>query len=68
MMTCCQNWKHYTARQINTALATSGHFWQPESFDHLVRSPEQFEYLRTYIERNPIVACLRQDEFRHYRK
>ena len=53
MRACCQNWKHYTSRRINDALGTSGQFWQPESFDHLVRSPEQFEYLRGYIEQKP---------------
>jgi len=68
MRDCCQSWKHYTARRINVALNQSGQFWQWESFDHLVRSAEQFEYLRGYIERNPIVANLRQGEFRHYRK
>jgi REP element-mobilizing transposase RayT len=68
MKTCCQNWKHYTARQINAALGESGHFWQVESFDHLVRSDGQFEYLRGYIERNPEAAGLRDGEYRHYRK
>jgi len=68
MKACCQNWKHYTARKINAALSQSGHFWQAESFDHLVRSPEQFEYLRAYIERNPIAARLTEGQFRHHRK
>ena len=68
MNVCCRNWKHYTSRRINDVLGRSGHFWQAESFDHLVRSAAQFEYLRGYIERNPIVAHLRRDEFRHYRK
>jgi putative transposase len=65
---CCQNWKHYTARRINRELGEVGHFWQAESFDHLVRSPEQFEYLREYIERNPTAAKLRVGEYRHYHK
>ena len=68
MKSCCQNWKHYTARQINDCQGQSGHFWQTESFDHLVRSLEQFEYLRGYVERNPIDAGLREGEYRHYRK
>ena len=65
---CCRNWKHYTARRIHEELGRRGHFWQTESFDHLVRSPEQFEYLRRYIERNPVSARLQPGEFRHYRK
>jgi REP element-mobilizing transposase RayT len=68
MKHCCQNWKHYTARQINRVQNQSGHFWQTESFDHLVRSPAQFEYLRDYIQRNPVAARLQPGEFRHYRK
>ena len=39
----CTSWKRFTARQINQELGTSGRFWQEESFDHLIRSPEQFE-------------------------
>jgi REP element-mobilizing transposase RayT len=68
MKSSCQNWKHYTARRINAALHQSGQFWQWESFDHLVRSAEQFEYLRHYIEQNPTAARLQPTEFRHYRK
>jgi REP element-mobilizing transposase RayT len=68
MKTWCQNWKHYTARRINEELRQSGHFWQPESFDHLVRGLEQFEYLRIYVERNAIVAGLSAGEYRNYRR
>jgi hypothetical protein len=68
MKDCCRDWKHYTARKINAALGLSGHFCQTESFDHLVRSPEQFEYLRGYVERNPAAAGLSEGEYRHYRR
>jgi putative transposase len=44
---------HYTAVKINRAIGSSGEFWQEEPFDHLVRSPEQYEYLRDYIRKNP---------------
>lgn len=64
----CRAWKHYTAFEINQHLTATGRFWQVESFDHLVRSPEQFEYLRNYIVRNPVVAGLRDAEYRLYRK
>jgi putative transposase len=62
----CKSWKHWTAARINDALGRSGRFWQVESFDHLVRSAEQFEYLREYIRRNPIVAGLKGKEYRYY--
>ena len=62
----CESWKHYTAVRINRALRRTGHFWQGESFDHLVRSPEQFDVLRRYIADNPLRANLREGEFLHY--
>lgn len=64
----CKAWKHYAAGKINRVLGTVGRFWQVESFDHLVRSAEQFEYLRTYIEQNPAAARLRDGEYRRYRR
>jgi putative transposase len=59
----CDSWLHYTAVQINRALGTKGKFWQQEPFDHLVRSPEQYEYLRTYIADNPKKAHLQPGEY-----
>ena len=38
-----------------------------ESFDHLVRSSEQFEYLQDYIAKNPVKAGLRAGEYIHWR-
>ena len=54
----CESWKHYTAVQINKRLGRKGRFWQQDAFDHLVRSPEQFTYLRRYIVDNPKKAKL----------
>jgi type I restriction enzyme R subunit len=62
----CRSWKKFTAGRINRALGKQGRFWQEESFDHLVRSPEQFDALRTYIAENPKKAKLRPGEFLHY--
>jgi len=42
----CDSWLHYTAFRINQAIGEKGRFWQQEAFDHLVRSPKQYEYLR----------------------
>ena len=58
-----QSWMRYTARQINAATSASGEFWQPAPFDHIIRSPEQFEYLQQYIFENPKKANLRKGEF-----
>jgi putative transposase len=64
----CYSWKKFTATQINQLLSRRGRFWQEESFDHLVRSPEEFEHLQRYIAENPTKASLRQGEYFHYRR
>jgi putative transposase len=47
------SWLHYSAFRINQVIGEKGRFWQQEPFDHLVRSPLQYEYLRKYIAGNP---------------
>lgn len=64
----CFSWKKYSATRLNRALARRGRFWQEESFDHLVRSPEQFHYLRRYIADNPKRAGLRECEYLMWRR
>ncbi len=68
MLKQCESWKHFTATRINRALGRRGRFWQQDGFDHLVRSAEQFEYLRQYIANNPIRARLLPGEFVHESK
>jgi putative transposase len=68
MLPRIEAWKRYQARKINEILQISGHFWQPDGFDHLIRSPEQFEYFRRYIAENPQRAKLRPGEFVHFSK
>ncbi len=63
MLKQCENWKHYQAVQINREIGSSGRFWQQDGFDHLVRSPEQFEHFRRYIADNPSKARLSAGEF-----
>jgi putative transposase len=62
----CTSWKKYSAGEINRVLGRSGRFWQEDSFDHLVRSPEQFEHLQRYIAENPGRAKLREWEYLHW--
>lgn len=64
----CTSWKKFTARQIQATLGKQGEFWQVEQFDHLVRSPEQFEHYRRYIADNPKQAKLPSGSFRYYSK
>ena len=64
--TLCYSWKKFTATQINRLLKQTGEFWQSESFDHLVRSPEQFEHIERYIADNGPDAGLKPDEYVHW--
>jgi len=46
-------WKSYSANRINAIVGRGGALWQKESFDHIVRSPEQLERINAYIRDNP---------------
>ena len=59
--TILHSWKSFTANEVNKMLHRAGALWQPESFDHLVRSPEAFERFAAYIESNPVAAGLCSD-------
>jgi putative transposase len=59
----CDSWMHFTAYRINQTIDEKGKLWQQEPFDHLVRSPEQYDYLRDYIADNPKKAGLKPGEF-----
>ncbi len=52
------SWQSYTAHLINLRTHRSGPVWQRESFDHLIRSAEDFDRFITYVEDNPVVAGL----------
>ncbi len=68
MLAQCTSWKRYTAREINRRLKQTGEFWQVEAFDHMVRSPEQFEHYRRYIQENWQRARLLEGQYRWYSK
>jgi putative transposase len=56
-----QQIKGATARQANLILGRTGApFWQNESFDLWIRKPEEWQKIRSYIERNPVAAGLVQ--------
>ena len=51
--------KGSTAREANRLLGRTGEpFWQRESYDHWVRSEEEWQRIVRYIENNPIKAGL----------
>ena len=45
--------KGSTARECNRLLGRTGRFWQPDSYDHIVRTLEQLVHFREYIAENP---------------
>ena len=53
--------KRFTASECNKMLGTSGIFWQPESYDHWVRDPDELERIINYVEYNPVKAGLCAD-------
>jgi REP element-mobilizing transposase RayT len=54
-----KSWKGASARKINGMLGRSGRCWQPETYDHIVRSEAQLEHFRRYIAGNPSKAGLK---------
>jgi len=58
LTTILHSWKSYSARTINLTLHRSGPVWQRETFHHMVRTADWFEYFLRYIEHNPVNAGL----------
>jgi putative transposase len=52
------SWKSFTAHEINKQMRRTGALWRREYFDRFMRSPEQFEWTVTYVEKNPVSARL----------
>jgi REP element-mobilizing transposase RayT len=53
------SWKSYTAKKINKALGQSGHVWQREYYDHLIRDEAELSATLQYVLNNPKKAGLR---------
>ena len=58
--------KRHTAREGNRLLGRRGAFWQPESYDRLVRDGDELEHVVRYVEWNPVAAgfCDRPEAWR----
>ena len=52
------SWKSFTAHQINKMIQGTGEVWERESFDHAIRSCENWSNLVEYTYQNPVVAGL----------
>lgn len=46
------SWKSFTANKLNKSTGNKGAVWQDESYDHIVRSPEQLAFYTNYIRKN----------------
>jgi putative transposase len=58
LATTIGSWKGYSARQANLLLNRSGHFWQREYYDRLLRSTDEMNRAIAYIADNPAKARL----------
>jgi REP element-mobilizing transposase RayT len=52
------SWKSFTALKANRILNAGQQFWQPESYDHLIRDEQDLINQIRYVEQNPAEAGL----------
>ena len=53
-----QAWKQWTSKRMARQLKLSGHLWQEEFFDHVLRSSESYGQKWEYVRENPVRAKL----------
>ncbi|MFN2532927.1 MAG: transposase [Pyrinomonadaceae bacterium] len=53
-----QSLKGYTAHEANKILNRLGEFWEPESYDHVIRNEAEFDRVIRYVVNNPVKAGL----------
>jgi putative transposase len=61
------SWKEWTAKYCHRRLGFAMPLWQPEFFDHVLRSSENYDEKWEYVRNNPIRAGLVQsaEEWRY---
>ena len=52
-------WKSFTSQRANRLLHRQGKFWQPESYDHLIRDERDLRNQVRYVIENPAKAGLK---------
>jgi Rad3-related DNA helicase/REP element-mobilizing transposase RayT len=52
------SWKSWIAKEANKRLGRDGEFWQPEYYDHLIRSEEDLRHAVQYTVENPAKSGL----------
>jgi REP element-mobilizing transposase RayT len=58
LSTIMHSLKRHTAQEANKVLGRNGRFWQPESYDHVVRDEAELLRIRRYVLGNPVKAGL----------
>ena len=53
-----RDWKKWTARRIAMLANIDPPIWQPEFFDHVLRSPSSYAQKWDYVRQNPVRAGL----------
>lgn len=59
--TIMKSLKGYSAWEANRVLGRKGTFWEPESYDHVVRGDQEFDRIVKYVLHNPVKAGLVED-------
>lgn len=52
------SWKSYTAHRANAILGLTGTFWQPDAYNHIIRSKKEYLFQIQYTWENPEKARL----------
>lgn len=50
--------KSFTAQEANKLIGRVGAFWEAESYDHVIRTQEEFDRVVAYVLNNPVKAGL----------
>lgn len=61
--------KKFTARRIHATVQPTpkrSSFWQPESYDRIIRDLDELAAYRRYIAKNPLKSKLREGEYHHH--
>ena len=58
-----ETWERISARHINRLLGRRGSLWGEDCYDHIVRTDKELARIDTYIQRNPVTAGLRSNEY-----
>jgi len=56
-----RDWKRWTSREVAMRTGSREALWQPEFFDHVLRSRASYEEKLAYVRHNPIRAGLVED-------